>query len=161
MEGAVLGKCSMNSRQVKEGCAIVYLDASEMTKARVSRDWGEKAARHMHLVDGFSSVAMDHELLVGLISVYGKKLPLLKTIDWYIDILEVHKEYRRQGIATQLIQRVCERAKEAGIFQIRSWSSEDKVGAIIMWKALGFGMCPATTYPQGKEVKGYFVAKVL
>ena len=30
-----------------------------------------------------------------------------------------------------------------------------------MWKALGFGLCPATTFPQGQEVKGYFVAKLL
>jgi hypothetical protein len=56
---------------------------------------------------------------------------------------------------------VCERAKEAGIFQVRAWSSEDKIEAVLMWKALGFGICPATTYPQGKEVKGFFVTKVL
>jgi hypothetical protein len=56
---------------------------------------------------------------------------------------------------------VCERAKEERIYQIRSWSSEDKIEAIPMWQALGFGLCPATTYPQGKEVKGYFVARVL
>jgi GNAT superfamily N-acetyltransferase len=86
---------------------------------------------------------------------------VLDTVDWYIDILEVHKEFRRRGIATHLIELVYRAAKERGIYQIRSWSSEDKDEAIPMWKALGFGLCPATTYPQGKEVKGYFVAKVL
>ena len=141
--------------------SLVYLDADEMMKDHIEREWGEKAARHMHLTDGLSIVALDHERLIGLISVYGKKLPLLETMDWYIDILEVQKEYRRNGIATHLIDIVCERAKEQGIYQIRSWSSEDKVEAIPMWKALGFGLCPATTYPQGKEVHGYFVAKVL
>ena len=115
----------------------------------------------MHLADGFSIVALEDELLIGLISTYGKKLPLLETSDWYIDILEVHKNYRRKGIATHLIQMVCERARDEGIYQIRSWSSEDKVEAIQMWKALRFGLCPAVTYPQGKEVKGYFVARVL
>lgn len=30
-----------------------------------------------------------------------------------------------------------------------------------MWKALGFGLCPATTFPNGQEVKGYFVARLL
>ena len=128
---------------------------------RVGREWSEKAARHMHLADGFSIVALEDELLIGLISTYGKKLPLLETSDWYIDILEVHKNYRRKGIATHLIQMVCERARDEGIYQIRSWSSEDKVEAIPMWKALRFGLCPAVTYPQGKEVKGYFVARVL
>jgi GNAT superfamily N-acetyltransferase len=139
----------------------VYLDADAGMRDRVKRDWCEKAARPMHLGDSFSIVAWDQELLIGLISVYGKKLPLLETIDWYIDILEVHKDYRRKRLATPLIQMVCERAKEKGIYQIRSWSSEDKVEAIPMWKALGFGLCPAKTYPQGKEVKGYFVARAL
>jgi ribosomal protein S18 acetylase RimI-like enzyme len=147
--------------QIINASNIVYVDADERMRDRVGREWGEKAARHMPLADGSSIVALDDELLIGLISTYGKKLPLLETFEWYIDILEVHKNYRRKGIATHLIQMVCERAKETGIYQIRSWSSEDKVEAIPMWKALGFGLCPATTYPQGKEVKGYFVARVL
>lgn len=148
-------RCSTNNMQDTTIASIIYLDADEAMKVRVEREWGEKTARHMHLTDGFSVVALDQELLIGLISVYGKKLPLLETVDWYIDILEVHKDYRRKGIATHLIHTICERAKAAGIYQIRSWSSEDKVEAIPMWKALGFGLCPATTHPQGKEVKGF------
>ena len=142
---------------------LTYLEANETLRARVAAEWGEKAARHMHLADGFSIVALDGEILVGLISVYRKTLPppLQESFDWYIDILEVHKDYRRNGIAAQLIQIICERAKLEGVYQIRSWSSEDKIEAIPMWKALGFGLCPAITYPQGKEIEGYFVAKVL
>jgi hypothetical protein len=30
-----------------------------------------------------------------------------------------------------------------------------------MWRALGFALCPATTYPRGQPVEGYFVACVL
>jgi GNAT superfamily N-acetyltransferase len=117
----------------------------------------------MHVKEGFSIVALHGKFLTGLISVYVKMLPapLEETFDWYIDILEVQKDYRRRGIATHLIGIAAHRAKVAGVYQIRSWSSEDKIEAIPMWRALGFGLCPATTYPQGKEVKGYFVAKVL
>jgi ribosomal protein S18 acetylase RimI-like enzyme len=142
---------------------LSYADADEHLKDRIEKEWGEKAARHMHLSDGFSIVALHHTLLVGLISVYRKKLPapLSEAFDWYIDVLEVHQAYRRLGIATCLIDMVCERAKKDGVYQLRSWSSEDKIEAIPMWKALGFGLCPAVTYPQGKEVNGYFVAKVL
>ena len=161
MKDGALGKCSMNSSRVVDISTVIYLDADESMKDHVGREWGEKVVRHMHIDDGFSIVAMDQEFLIGLISVYGRKLPLLEIFEWYIDILEVHKEHRRKGIATRLIQMVCEKAKEAGIYQIRSWSSEDKIDALPMWKTLGFGMCAATTYPQGKEVKGYFVAKVL
>ena len=142
---------------------LTYSDADETMRDRVGAEWGEKAARHMHLTDGFSIVALEGEILVGLISVYAKTLsaPLEESFDWYIDILEVSKDYRRKGIASQLVELAIQRAKEAGVYQIRSWSSEDKIEAIPMWKALGFGLCPAITYPQGKEVKGYFVAKVL
>lgn len=142
---------------------LTYLEADETLKRRVETEWGEKAARHMHLTDGFSIVALDEEILVGLISVYRKTLlpPLADSFDWYIDILEVQEDYRRKGIAAHLIEMICERAKQEGVYQVRSWSSEDKIEAIPMWKALGFGLCPAITCPQGKEVKGYFVAKVL
>lgn len=142
---------------------LTYLDANEKIRDRIAAEWGEKAASHMHLTNGFSTVAFDGDIIVGLISVYRKKLPspLLEYFDWYIDILEVHEDYRRRGIATHLIKMASERAKGAGVYQIRSWSSEDKIEAIPMWKALGFGLCPAVAYPQGKEVKGYFVVKVL
>jgi GNAT superfamily N-acetyltransferase len=142
---------------------FTYLEADETLKARVRVEWGEKPARHMHLTDGFSSVVFDGDVLVGLISVYRKNLPLplVDSFDWYIDILEVQKEYRRKGIAASLIQMTCERAKRQGVYQVRSWSSEDKIEAIPMWRALGFGLCPALTHSQGKQVRGYFVAKVL
>ena len=116
----------------------------------------------MHLTDGFLIVALDGENLVGLIFTYWKKLPCsTEECDAYIDILEVHKNFRRQGIARRLIDMSIARAKQNGMWQIRAWSSEDKVEAIFMWKAPGFGLCPATTYPKGQEIKGFFVAKSL
>jgi ribosomal protein S18 acetylase RimI-like enzyme len=142
---------------------IKFMDADEPLKNRVADEWGGKAAHHMHLEDGFSILALQENNLVGLISLYWKLLPppLPKTWEGYIDILEVHKDFRRRGIATQLIDMSVERVKEKGVYQVRSWSSLDKAEAIPMWKALGFGLCPAMTYPQGQEVKGYFVTKVL
>jgi GNAT superfamily N-acetyltransferase len=142
---------------------IVFVDADEELKNRVAEAWGEKAARHMHLADGFSILAMRENDLVGLISVYWNVLPppLPETCEGYIDILEVHKDFRRKGIAAQLINLSTARAREKGVYQMRSWSSLDKTEAIPMWKALGFGLCPATTFPKGQEVKGYFVAKLL
>jgi ribosomal protein S18 acetylase RimI-like enzyme len=142
---------------------IQFVNADDVLKNRVREEWGEKTAQHMHLEDGFSILAMQGNNLVGLISVYWKLLPspLPETCEGYIDILEVHKDFRRRGIATRLIDISVERAKEKGVYQMRSWSSLDKAEAIPMWKALGFGLCPATTYPKGQEVKGYFVAKSL
>ena len=142
---------------------IQFVDADEVLKTRVAEEWGEKVARHMHLEDGFSLLAVQEEKLVGLISVYWKILPspLPETHEGYIDILEVHRDFRRKGIATRLIDKTLKRAQERDVYQVRAWSSMDKTEAIPMWKALGFGLCPATTYPRGQEVQGYFVAKLL
>jgi GNAT superfamily N-acetyltransferase len=142
---------------------ITFVDADEELKTRIAEEWGEKAAHYMHLENGFSLLAMyDHEI-VGLISVYWKVLPrpLPETCEAYIDILEVRKDLRRRGIATRLIEMSMERANRKGLYQMRAWSSLDKTEAIPMWKALGFGLCPATTFPKGQEVKGYFVTKLL
>jgi ribosomal protein S18 acetylase RimI-like enzyme len=142
---------------------IQFVNADEALKLRVMEEWGEKTAHHMHLEDGFSILAMQEEKFVGLISMYWKTLPppLPETREGYIDILEVHKDFRRRGIATQLINLSFERGKEKGVYQVRAWSSLDKNEAIPMWKALGFGLCPATTFPKGQEVKGYFVTKLV
>ena len=117
----------------------------------------------MHLSNGFSILALSEGLPVGLISVYWRRLPvpLEQELDAYIDILEVHRDFRRQGIARRLIALSMERARAQGMTQIRAWSSEDKTEAIHMWKALGFGLCPATTYPNGQAIKGFFVVKLL
>lgn len=142
---------------------ITYLEADERIRDRVEREWGHKAASHMHLSDGFSIVALENDILVGLISACWRNLPppLPDTREGYVDILEVHREYRRKGIARQLIQMACGRAKRKGVYQLRAWSSEDKIEAIPLWRALGFGLCPSVAHPQGKEVKGFFVTRVL
>lgn len=142
---------------------IQLVDATDVLKNRVMNEWGEKMARHMHLDDGFSIAALLENNLIGLISVYWRILPppLTETREGYIDIIEVNEDFRRRAIATQLIDMSLERAKEKGAYQVRAWSSMDKTEAILMWKALGFCLCPATTYPKGQEVKGYFVTKLL
>lgn len=144
-------------------CRVIYVDADEPMKACIAHEWGDLAARHMHLADGFSIVALVSEQPVGLIAVSYRRLPapLVGIYEGYIDIIEVHPEYRRQGIATQLIAMVIERLRAQRLYQVRAWSSEDKRAAIHLWHALGFTLCPAMTYPRGEGVQGYFVAKLL
>ena len=57
----------------------------------------------------------------------------------------------------QMLHMCVERGRTLGYYQLRGWSSDDKTEAIPMWKSLGFGLCPATTYPRGLEIEGYFV----
>jgi GNAT superfamily N-acetyltransferase len=143
--------------------SIEYLEIDESWKSRIAKEWNEKVERHLHFSDGFTIVALHENLSIGIISTYWHELPapLLGTIEGYINILEVGAAYRKRGIARKLIDLSIEKARAYNAYQLRSWSSEDKVEAIPMWKQLGFGLCPATTFPRGEEVHGFFVAKIL
>jgi GNAT superfamily N-acetyltransferase len=142
---------------------IEYLEIDESWKPRIAEEWNEKVERHLDFSDGFAIVALQEKLSIGIISVYWRELPfpLASTIEGYINILEVRPAYRKRGIARQLIKLSIEKAQAHKAYQVRSWSSEDKVEAIPMWKQLGFGLCPATTFPGGQEVHGFFVARIL
>ena len=129
----------------------------------LAAQWGETAARHFHVDDGFMVSATSGARSVGLISARWRQLPppLAATKELYIDFLEVLQDFRRRGIASQLVGMAVEKARREQAYQVRAWSSTDKLEAIPMWKELGFGLCPATTYPGGKEVKGFFVTLLL
>jgi GNAT superfamily N-acetyltransferase len=149
--------------EMQVDAGVRYVVADDAWRQRIAVEWGETAARHVHVDDGFSILALCDGKAVGLISVYWKALPppLPGTDEGYVDIIEVREGFRRRGIAARMIEMSVERARVRGVYQLRAWSSEDKIEAISMWKALGFGLCPATTYPGGQEIEGYFVTKVL
>ena len=140
---------------------IRFADCDASLKKRIGEVMGETAERHLNIDDGFSIVAMDmdDDQPVGIISVYPQALPdpLSETVEGFINIIEVSPGYRRQGIARRLIETAVQYARRQGFHQLRAWSSDDKTEAIPMWKALGFGLHPATVYPKGQEVKGFFV----
>lgn len=143
---------------------IRYIMAEDHHKTLIASSWSEMAARHMHIADGFSLLAMEQDTPVGLIAVQWQSLPppyAPSEVEGFIDIIEVQPAFRRQGIATALIAHSAERARAHGAYQLRAWSSQDKTEALRLWKALGFGLCPAVTFPRGQEAHGYFIAKVL
>ena len=141
---------------------IEYVVAGEEMRGLVAEVWGEVGARHLHIADGFTILAMDGGRPVGLISVYPRGLPapLSGICEAFIDIIEVASGYRRRGIARRMIEMSVEKSRQQGLYQIRAWSSEDKVEAIPMWKSLGFALCPGHDLSgrTGEWVKGYFVA---
>lgn len=142
-----------------------YVLADEALRERLGREWGRVVADHMPIQteEGFSLVALAGDTPAGVIGVLWQQLPgpLPGTKEAFINIIEVHRDFRRQGIARELVVQTLKIAAEAGAYQVRAWSSEDKVQAIPMWRALGFGLCPAEIFPGGKTIRGFYVARVI
>ena len=135
-------------------------------EARYTHDFETTIKKHVHIETGCHSIVALHEgKPVGFISTCIKTFaaPLSHMQDAYIDILEVDKQYRRQGIAATLVAQAEQWAAQQGFAQIRSWSSNNKVEAIPMWHALGYGLCPAKIWVEWcqKAVDGFYVVKKL
>ena len=150
----------MNSANLSD---IRFVEGNKVLRKRLGKEWGDWAAEHMRLENGFAIMAHHGDKLIGLISLSWQDLPppLRSMHDACIDIIEVLDGYRRRGVARRLIEIALERLKGNGVFQVRAWSTEDKKEAIPMWQALGFSMIPVTHSMWGSEISGYFVAKRL
>jgi len=124
-----------------------------------------KQVIHIEEDEGFSILAEIEGNLAGIISIVYKELPppLENTLEMYIDNIEVRKEYRNRGVATHLIEEVMKQlpSETNEFYQIRAWSSEDRIEMINLWKKLDFSLNPATIYPKDNEVKGFYVSKKL
>ena len=139
---------------------IQFVECDAELRHRVGEAMGDVVERHTCLEGGFTVVALDGETPVGLIAVHRRRLPgsLAETYDGFVNIIEVTESYRRQGVGRRLVELSIDRCRELGLYQVRAWSSEDKVEAIPMWKALGFTLCPAIEIHGGQEIRGYLVA---
>lgn len=135
-----------------------YPDCDHELKKRVGLELGRVAEQHLHIDDGFSLIAMDGDNIAGIIAVCRKPLPppLPETHEGFIDIIQVKPEYKRKGVARKMIELAIDRCRKTGCYQLRAWSSEDKIEAIPLWKVSGFGLAPASIFPNGREIKGYF-----
>lgn len=147
-----------------EPSSLTLIEPTPDQIERVRLEWGDLQARHLHLPpEGFSLLALKGDALIGLLGVSWRRLPapLEESREAFIDIIEVRPAHRRKGIARAMLAACRDRARAAGAYQVRAWSSEDKIEALPMWKALGFGLCPATERSRGQFVRGFFVAQPL
>ncbi len=143
---------------------IKFIEVDEKLKKEWMKDsiWSDEVNEEViRIHNGFSIIAKVENDLAGIISVYYKnlQLPLQDIKEAYIDNIEVKKTFRKQGIATALITEAVNRLEN--VYQIRSWSSEDKKEMIQLWKKLNFTLNPVTLYPKGNKVNGFFVSKCL
>ena len=156
-------RASSNLEQGRTMETIRYVECDEKLRSTIGEQYGQTALDHIVLADGFTLVAMGDMTPVGFLAIRYRQLPVpLESVrDAMVWIIEVSAAHRRRGIASTLLGLASDRARAAGCHQLRAWSSRDKTAAIAMWKALGFGLCPATTHSRDREISGYFVVRVL
>ena len=140
-----------------------YKKIDDRILARIVENYGEWVKKYVFVRDdAFALAAMDGEMPVGFICVTPRALtyPLEHFKDAYIQDLEVHEDYRRQGIGRHLVVCAEEWAKKEGFKQIRTHSDDESAEAIQMWRKLNYGLCPHVHYAE-EGCAGYWVAKVL
>jgi len=139
---------------------MVYRTLSPKDEKLIRESFGEIALRHSHFSPDVALGAIDGNQLAGFLSAYSRPLPdpLKSTNELYVDFIEVLPLYRNKGIASHLISCIMNDFKSAGFYQIRSWSSEDRIEMINLWKKLGFSLCPAHIFPNNQKVFGFFVS---
>ncbi|OBR68944.1 hypothetical protein A7K91_15060 [Paenibacillus oryzae] len=145
---------------------IKFIKADEDLKTLITNNWKPIIGNHMHINDGISIVGMLKEEPIAVISVYWTHWikPLNEEMDGYIDIIEVKDDYRRNGIAKYLVEKAEDECRIRNLKQIRSWSSDNKLEALRMWKKFGYGMCPARIISGPNQdilVNGFYVVKTL
>jgi len=150
---------------------ITYKRIDVLLFDKIIAEYGDWVKNYMHIRDDtFPLAAMDGDFPAGFVCVTPRALeyPLEHLKDAYIEDLEVHENYRRQGIGQRLIECSEKWARKAGFKQIRTHSNNKAVEAIHMWHKLNYGLCPHDYHefdPESNEYKnlfsGYWVAKIL
>ena len=140
-----------------------YKEATEKDIALIHEEYGSICGSHMRLDPGsYSIVVTLKDKIIGFISTSRKQLILpLEKEEAFINVLEVHENYRNKGIATKLILKTENHFKSEGIKQVRAWSSTDKYEAIHLWDKLNYTMNPSTIQKDNEVIEGYFVSKKL
>lgn len=114
----------------------------------------------------FALAAIKDKKPIGFISYYAKFFQNRKHA--FIDIIQVHEDFRHMHIASAMLKRAEQQAAQDGFQQIYGWSSDDKKAAINMWLQADYTVCPAAMHGEsldkdsmGKPIYGVYAAKLL
>ncbi len=128
----------------------------------IEQAFGPVVARHCHYDDGVTLVA-EAGGVVGVLALVWRRHEIGGAAfeEAFVDVIEVAQACRRRGFARALLARAERLARARGCHQLRAWSSEDKVAALAMWQALGYGLVPAEVGAPGGTVRGCYAVRMV
>lgn len=154
---------------------IIYQEIDPAVEEAIIKQYGSWVRDYGCLSKGegcyrVAAVDMDNGVVAGFAALHPAQwiAPLEQYFDGFIEVIEVAEKYRRQGIGKTLVGLLEKYAAAYGYYQIRAWSSSDKVEALHMWRKLHYCMCPAAMLGQSvreddtpQQIIGYYCAKLL
>ncbi|MBQ2669037.1 MAG: GNAT family N-acetyltransferase [Clostridia bacterium] len=151
---------------------IIYKEIDQAIEEKIVKQYGSWVHDWNCLVKGegcYLVAATDGDIIAGFAALHPAQwiAPLEQYSDAFIEVIEVSEDYRRKGIGSTLVKMMEDFAKTYGYYQIRSWSSVDKVEALHMWRKLKYAMCPAAMLGEPvketdlTQIPGFYYAKLL
>ena len=144
--------------------SIDYVRVTPKLQSKLAAQWASNAGDFIRFDDEYCSlVAVADGDPIGLIvaKVRGLSEPLQLSREAFIDVIEVLPEYRRQGIGTGLVREAMEWAVENQASQIRAWSEEVRLEALMLWQKMGFTFSQVDFQRGDDKRYGFYVAKRL
>ena len=110
--------------------------------------------------DGYLVIACEDDEILGFAWVFTREIPLVNKTEDFINVIEVFNEENRcKGIASLIVQKIIELAKEKGSYQVRAYCDSNNISSHMLWVKNGFSIAPVKT--QDNQIIGSYVAYVL
>jgi GNAT superfamily N-acetyltransferase len=141
---------------------VVYQNVTEELKKAYSETSESNADSFIVLDDDHHSIiALAEGRPIGLVVAKQHLLPepLSDIREVYIDVIEVHTDFQRRGIGTELMRHVTDWALGIEAQQIRAWSEEIRVEALQLWKKLGFSFSVNSFQPGEDDRYGFYISR--
>ena len=110
---------------------------------------------------GYFIVAQIEDTIVGYLWCFKRKIPApVEQDEIFINIIEViYTNLRCQGMASSMLQKIIEIAKEEKVYQVRAYCDIENVPSHRLWLKNKFSISPVKM-PDG-SIAGSFVSFVL
>lgn len=154
-----------SNKAVRRNKDILFGICNETHLKLIKDQFGEPKADYVSLnTEDFSLVAMKGDIVVGFMSTHHKPLttPLESIYEASVEIIEVIKEYQKQGIATRFIEKTEKHFRNEGVTQIRAWTLKNNNNYINLWRKLDYCLSPTIVhYNEQEYLEGYhFIKKI-
>lgn len=106
-------------------------------------------------------VAVDNETIVGFSWSYKQEIPApIERSEEFINVIEVFEQQNRtKGIASLMVQKIIEIARENDCYQVRAYCDMNNVASHKLWVKNDFTISPVKM-PNGQTVGSYVAYKL-